>query len=74
MQQKGLKTGQAVIEFIINDYAQLQSDLKATKAKREAEKQNYYQWSNQWQEEIDNLKQVVKAAKVALKLINDTDI
>lgn len=74
MKQQGLKTGQAVIEFIINNYTQLQQELNTVKAKREVERQNYYKWSSERDDEITGLKQTIKAVKVASQKIEETNL
>lgn len=74
MKEQGLKTGQAVIEFIINNYTQLQQELNTVKAKREVERQNYYKWSSEREDEIVELKQTIKAVKVAFQKIEETNL
>ena len=74
MQEQGLKTGQAVIEFIISNYVQLQEELNIVKAKRMTEQQNYYKWSNERDDEIKELKQTIRAVKVAFRRIEETGI
>lgn len=74
MKAQGLKTGQATIEHIILNYDKLQSELETVKQKRREEQQNYYNWKQQSEEEIEELKKTIGTAQVALKRIFDTKL
>ncbi|WP_162793674.1 hypothetical protein [Runella rosea] len=74
MKQEGLKTGQAVIEFIIADYAKKAARLEEVTRKREAEKKQYYQWQATNEEESEILKGKLKTIKTAFQLLNEVDI
>ena len=74
MQTKGLKTGQSVIEFIISDYAQKLTELETVKQKREEERKNYYNWSSQKEDKIEELSTILKTVKDAFKLLNKADL
>lgn len=74
MKAHGLKTGQSTIEYIIVGFQKLQKELAEVKEKGENEKRQYYNWRQETEEEIEELKQTIGTAQVALKRIFDTKL
>jgi aryl-alcohol dehydrogenase-like predicted oxidoreductase len=69
MQERGLKTAQAVIEYIIAQHQPLTQDLKECKAKRREDTDQYYKWRTTAEEEIARLKSQLKTIKRAWIII-----
>jgi len=74
MKKEGLKTGQSVIEFIIADHAKTTHELTVLSQKRKQEKEQYYQWSNRKEDEIEGLKKVLKSLKTAFTNLTEIEL
>lgn len=70
MQKHGIKTGQAVIEFIIADYDKKAKELEKWKEKYENFYHNHYKIVDKQDNEIKDLKTKLKTIKNAFEIIN----
>jgi aryl-alcohol dehydrogenase-like predicted oxidoreductase len=69
MQERGLKTAQAVIEYIIAQHQPLTKDLKDCRTKRREETDQYYKWRTTADEEIATLKKQLNIIRQAWVII-----
>ena len=74
MKDKGLKTGQSVIEIIISDYSNKILEREAVKEKRQNERNNYYAATEKREAKIMELSGTIKAVKLAFVLLNNTEV
>ncbi len=77
MYRRDLRTGQSTIEYIIKDYQRAQAEIKRLKEvidterqKRNQEKDQYYKWRNDMEEQMQTRNHLLRNLKVIIETLN----